>query len=47
LVTPAPPCAGEDPVPAIAPTGVDASMVVDEPAAEDPAATVGLSQVAE
>jgi hypothetical protein len=39
--------AGEDPAPAIALTGEDASKVVGEPAAEDPAASAGPSQVAE
>jgi hypothetical protein len=47
LVTPAPPCAGEDPVPAAAPTGVDASVVAGELTAKDPVASVGPSQVAE
>jgi hypothetical protein len=47
LVTPATTGAGEDLVPATAPTGEDASTVVGEPAAEDPAASVGPSQVAE
>jgi hypothetical protein len=46
-VTPAPIGAGEDPAPAPAPTGEDALKVVGEPAAEDPAATAGPSQVAE
>jgi hypothetical protein len=41
--TPAPTGAGEDP----APTGEDASKAVVEPAAEDPAAAAGPSQVAE
>ena len=45
--TPAPTAAGEDPAPAPAPTGEDALKVVGEPAAEDPAASVGPSQVAE
>jgi hypothetical protein len=39
--------AGEDPAPATALTSEDASKVVGEPAAEDPAASVGPSQVAE
>jgi hypothetical protein len=43
LVTPTPPCASEDPMPAAAPTGVDASVVAGEPAAEDPAASAGPS----
>jgi hypothetical protein len=47
LATPAPTGAGEGPVPATAPTGEDASKVVGEPAAEDPAASAGPSQVAE
>jgi hypothetical protein len=47
LATPAPTGAGEDPMPATAPTGEDASKVVGEPAAEDPAASVGPSQVVE
>jgi hypothetical protein len=42
-VTPAPTRAGEDPAPATALTGADASKVVAEPAAKDP----GPSQVAE
>jgi hypothetical protein len=42
-VTPAPTCAGEDPVPAAAPTGGDALVVAGEPTAEDPAASVGPS----
>jgi hypothetical protein len=50
-VTPAPVAAGEDPAPAPAPTGEDAMKVVvepaAEPAAEDPTAAVGPSQVAE
>ena len=49
--TPSPTAAGEDPAPAPAPTGEDASKVVAEPAAEpaaeDPTAAVGPSQVAE
>jgi hypothetical protein len=45
-VTPVPTCASEDPVPAAAPTGGDTSVVVGEPAAEDPAASAGPSQVA-
>ena len=47
LATPAPTGAGEGPVPATAPTGEDASKVVGEPAAEDPAASAGPSQVGE
>jgi hypothetical protein len=46
LVTPAPTCAGEDPVPTAAPTGGDTLVVVGEPAAEDPATSAGPSQVA-
>jgi hypothetical protein len=49
--TPAPTAAGKDPAPAPAPTGEDAVKVVvesaAEPAAEDPTATAGPSQVAE
>jgi hypothetical protein len=45
--TPAPTAAGEDPAPAPAPTGEDALKVVAEPAAKDPTASVGPSQVAE
>ena len=45
--TPAPTGASEDPVPATVLTGEDASKVVGEPAAEDPAASVGPSQMAE
>jgi hypothetical protein len=47
LVTPALTRASEDLVPATMPTGEDTSMVVGEPAAEDPTASVGPSQVAE
>jgi hypothetical protein len=47
LVTPAPTGAGEDPMSVTAPTGEDTSMVVGELAAEDPAVSVGPSQVAE
>ena len=39
--------AGEDPAPAPAPTCEDASKAVVEPAAEDPAAAAGPSQVVE
>jgi hypothetical protein len=46
-VTPAPTRAGEDPALAPALTGEDASKAVGEPAAKDPAAAAGLSQVAE
>jgi hypothetical protein len=46
-VTPAPTGAGEDPALATALTGEGASKVVGEPAAEDPATSAGLSQVAE
>jgi hypothetical protein len=45
--TPAPIGADEDPAPAPAPTCEDASKAVIEPAAEDPAAAAGHSQVAE
>jgi hypothetical protein len=49
--TPAPAAAGEEPAPAPAPTGEDALKVVAEPAAEpaaeDPTAAAGPSQVAE
>jgi hypothetical protein len=45
--TPAPTGAGEDPAPAPALTGEDVSKAVGEPAAEDPAAAAGPSQVAE
>jgi hypothetical protein len=45
--TPAPTGAGEDPAPPTALAGEDASKVVGEPAAEDPAAAAGPSQVAE
>jgi hypothetical protein len=45
--TPTPTGAGKDPVPAPALTGEDASKEVGEPAAEDPAAAAGPSQVAE
>jgi hypothetical protein len=47
LVTPVPPCDGEDPVPAVASNGVDASVVAGELAVEDPVASVSPSQVAE
>jgi hypothetical protein len=47
LATPVPTRAGEGFVPATAPMGEDASKVVGEPAAEDPAASAGLSQVSE
>jgi hypothetical protein len=43
---PASAVASEDPAPALAPTGEAAPKVVAEPAVEDPAATVGPSQVA-
>ena len=43
LVTPTSTCAGEDPVPAAAPTGGDTSVVAGEPTVEDPAASVGPS----
>jgi hypothetical protein len=39
--------AGDDPAPAPVPAGEDALKAVVEPAAEDPAAMVGPSQVAE
>ena len=49
--TPAPTAAGEDPAPAPTPTGeADPKVVAEptaEPAAEDPTAAVGPSQVAE
>jgi hypothetical protein len=45
--TPAPTGDGEDPAPAAAPTGKDALKAVVEPAAEDPTAVAGPSQVAE
>jgi hypothetical protein len=45
--TPAPTGAGEDPTPATVLASEDASKVVGEPAAEDPAAAAGPSQVAE
>jgi hypothetical protein len=45
--TPVPTGASEDPAPAPAPTCEDASKAVVEPAAEDPAAAAGPSQVAE
>jgi hypothetical protein len=44
---PVPTVAGEDSASAPAPTGVDALRVVAEPAAEDPTAAAGPSQVAE
>ena len=44
---PVPTVAGEDAASAPAPTGEDAARVVAEPAAEDPTAAVGPSQVAE
>jgi hypothetical protein len=47
LATPTPAAAGEDPTPASVPTGEDALKVVAEPAAEDPTAAAGPSQVAE
>jgi hypothetical protein len=43
VMTPTLTCAGEDLVPAAAPTGEDTSVVVGEPAAEDPAASVSPS----
>jgi hypothetical protein len=45
--TPAPTTAGEGPAPAPASIGEDALRVVAEPAAEDPTAAAGPSQVAE
>jgi hypothetical protein len=45
--TPTPTGAGEDPAPATALTGEDASKVVGELAVEDPAALAGPLQVAE
>jgi hypothetical protein len=44
---PVPTAAGEDPASAPAPTGEDALRVVAEPAAKDPTAATGPSQVAE
>ena len=44
---PVPTMAGEDPLSAPAPMARDALEVVAEPAAEDPTAAVGSSQVAE
>jgi hypothetical protein len=46
-VTPAPAAADEDPTPAPALTGEDTLKVVVEPAAGDPTAAAGPSQVAE
>jgi hypothetical protein len=46
-MTPAPTVTGEDPAPAPMLTGEDASKALGEPAAEDPAAVAGPSQVAE
>jgi hypothetical protein len=46
-VIPVPTATGEDPASAPAPTGEDALRVVAEPAAEDPIAAAGPSQVAE
>jgi hypothetical protein len=46
MLTHAPTCAGEDPMPAPASTGEVTSVVVGEPSVEDPAASVGPSQVA-
>jgi hypothetical protein len=45
--TPAPTGAGEDPAPAPVLAGEDASKAVGEPAADDPTAAAGPSQVAE
>jgi hypothetical protein len=45
--TPAPTAAGERPTPAPTPTGEDALRVVAEPAAKDPTAATGPSQVTE
>jgi hypothetical protein len=45
LAAPVPMVAGEDPVLAHAPTTEDALKVVAEPAAEDPTAAAGPSQV--
>ena len=45
VMTPAPTCAGEDPVPAAAPTGEDTSVEAVGPAAEDSAASADPSQV--
>jgi hypothetical protein len=44
---PVPTMPGEDPLSAPAPTGEDALRVVSEPAAKDPMAVAGPSQVAE
>jgi hypothetical protein len=44
---PVPTVAGEDPVSAPTPTSEDVVRVAAEPAAEDPTATAGPSQVAE
>jgi hypothetical protein len=46
VMTPASTCAGEDPVPAAAPTGEDTSVVAGEPTAEDPTVSAGPSLVA-
>jgi hypothetical protein len=46
-VTPTPTGASKDPAPAPAPASEDASKAVVEPAAEDPAAAAGPSQVVE
>jgi hypothetical protein len=46
MTTPAPTCAGEDPVPAVGPTGEDTSVVAGEPTAKDPEASADPSQVA-
>ena len=46
VMTPAPTCAGEDPVPAAAPTGEDTSVVAGKPTAEDSAVSTDPSQVA-
>ena len=46
VMTPAPTCANEDPVPTAASTGEDTSVVAGEPTAEDPATSAGPSQVA-
>jgi hypothetical protein len=45
--TPAPTGDGEDPAPAPAPTGENAPKTMVEPAAEDPTAVAGPTQVAE
>jgi hypothetical protein len=46
MLTHAPTCAGEDPMPTAASTGEVTSVVAGEPSAKDPAASAGPSQVA-